>query len=1200
VHRKFRSARPTAVSGKLLLVLTALVWSHSWARAVDVPAPGDNLAAGFVQPPPEARPWVYWFWLNGNITRAGVTADLEAMQRAGIGGVLIMEVDQGIPPGKLRFASEAWREMFRFVEKESARLGLVIDMNNDAGWCGSGGPWVPPRLAMKKIVWTETSVEGPGRIERTLPAPAAVADWYRDIAVLAVPESVPADTPGARLPDIGAKAFFKRGPIRPLPHDFRPPPTAVIPPERIVDLTRRMQPSGRLTWEIPAGKWTILRFGYTPTGRTNHPAPVSGRGLECDKLDPEAMDLHFRNLIGRLAPPAGDAARSALKAVHIDSWEVGTQNWTARFPEEFRKRRGYDILPWLPVITGRIVGAPDQSERFLWDFRQTIAELLYSNYAGRLAELAHAHGMQLTIEAYGDGPFSELPYAGRADSPMGEFWVGGGAMRTLKAMASAGHVYGRRIIGAEAFTAAPGHGRWTNHPFSLKALGDQAFCMGINRFVIHRYAMQPWPERPDRKPGMTMGPWGVHYERTNTWWGVSGPWHTYLARCQFLLRRGLFVADVCLLQPEGAPAGASSLSLSGYDYDACPAEVILTRMSVQNGRFVLPDGMGYRLLVLPRTAAMTPGLLGRLRDLVAAGGAVLGEPPTHAPGLTDYPRCDGQVRSLAAELWGNCDGRSVTERRYGAGRVFRGIRPEEALVRLGVPPDFRGPPGVRAIHRRDGDADIYFVANARSAAGTAVCTFRVRGRLPELWRPDTGRMSPAPMFRETKDGTRVLLAFDPCGSVFVVFRKPIASDADPAVAVYQDQRPVLSLLPEGGAIRVVKAMYGVLGDSERTRDVRAGIQQWVDAGRTRFQVAELAQDEDPARGVVKTAVIEYTIDGRHFTVTGRDPDVVVLAPRKYDIRIIEATYGVPGDSRRTRDVREKVQRLVEAGRTNFKVAELARGDDPAYGIVKTVRIRYRVDGREYTVQGTDPEYVFLGPHWTRTLMLQVDDAGRMVLDTTEAGQFEVRFASRRPRRFTVGPLPPAVELTGPWNLRFFPAGSGEPRNVVLDELISWSEHPDEGIRYFSGTAVYTLVFDGPDRSAAAAYRWRLDLGDVRVIARVRLNGQDLGVLWKPPFEVDVTGVLRPGPNRLAVDVTNLWPNRLIGDQHLPEDCKRTPRGNLVEWPRWLLEGRSSPTGRHTFTTWRLWSADDPPLPSGLLGPVRLVAVKRVVLQASRK
>ncbi|MEW6073865.1 MAG: glycosyl hydrolase [Planctomycetota bacterium] len=1078
--------------GAVVLALAACVQSQR--GPADSPA-GDELAAQFRTPPPSARPWVYWFWLNGNITAEGITADLEAMERVGIGGVLIMEVDQGAPVGPVDFVSPKWRELFQHVVAEAGRLGLEVNMNNDAGWNGSGGPWIRPEESMQKVVWTDTDIEGPRRFEGVLPPPEAVAGFYRDIAVLAFPAPGP-----YRIEGIGVKAGYEIGAAAPAATASLEPAMA-IERWRIADLTTRMNEQGGLAWDVPAGKWTIVRFGHTSTGVVNAPAPASGRGFECDKLSRAGIEANFAGLMAKLIADAGPAAGQALAATHIDSWENGAQNWTTRMREEFQARRGYDLVAFLPVFTGRVVDGLEVSERFLWDLRQTISDLILENYAGRMRELARAHGLRLSIEAY-VAPCDELAYAGRCDEPMGEFWTpSGGMIETLKEMASSAHTYGRPIVGAEAFTAG-GSERWLLHPASLKALGDRAFCDGINRFVFHRYAMQPWL---DRRPGMTMGPWGQHYERTQTWWDWTPGWHEYLARSQHMLRQGLFVADLCYLQPEAAPQGLVGHARQPYDYDHCPAEVVRTRMAVEDGRIVLPDGMSYRLLVLPETRIMTPALLGRIAELVAAGATVVGPKPLRSPSLEDYPRCDQKVERIAGELYGNCDGESITEHRFGKGRVVWGIAPEEVLARDGVPPDFAGPPTWRAIHRATRDADIYFVANQESTPVRAACTFRGRGKDPELWWPESGRIEPAPSAVEEDGVTRVLLSLGPVESVFVVFRARRDPRTDPVVAVRRDGEPLWSMHDRPARPIVRSARYGVLDDPARTRDVTAKAQALVDGGELSFPVARLAEGDDPAYGIVKTVVIEVELDGRRQTVTGTDPETIRVAPP-----------AEPGEQ-----------------------VELRRGTD-----------------------------------------------GRLSLEASRPGRYTLALASGTERELVVPGLPAPRTVEGPWQVRF-PAGSGAPAEIVLERLISLAESADPGVRYFSGAASYATTIEVPAEMLASERRLHLDLGRVEVMAGVTLNGRRLGTWWKLPFRVDITAAARAGTNALEVTVVNLWPNRMIGDEVLPEDSDRNPDGTLRSWPAWLQAGEPSPTGRFTFTTWRLWAKDAALLPSGLIGPVTL-------------
>jgi alpha-L-rhamnosidase len=962
-----------------------------FAPLVPASAQSPDLAQGFKQPPHSARPWVYWFVMDGNQTKEGITADFEGLKRVGIGGVIFMEVDVGVPRGPVEFMSPRWREMFKHANAEAARLGLTITMPASPGWTGSGGPWVKPEQSMQKLVASETAVAGPGHVEVTLTQPPTAAGFYRDVAVLAFP------TPEgqARIPDIAEKAVYRRGhfssepgvkAMLPQPASFSTlPKEQVIAAGAIVDLSSQLDPRGKFAWDVPAGRWTILRFGHTSTGANTRPAPAPGLGLECDKLDKGALDAHFHDFLGKIVADLGPLTGKSLVSLHIDSWEMGPQNWTARFPDEFRRRRGYEIVRYLPVMTGRVVESLEVSERFLWDVRQTILELISENHAQHLADLAHQNGLGLSIEPYDGTPCDDMTYGARADVPMGEFWYD-----TFKTWfscteaASIAHTYGRRVVQAEAFTCASDE-RWLAHPALLKTLGDWAFCEGINRFVFHRYAHQPWL---DRVPGMTMGPYGIHYDRTQTWFEMSRAWNDYLSRCQFLLQQGLFVADAAFLKSEASPQVFVAPALVtpgdppghvGYRFDAVNPEVVLSRMDVQDGRLVLPDGMSYRLLVLTDSPTMTPALARKVATLVKGGAVVLGNRPVRAPGLSGYPGCDAEVKRLADALWGVDAGASgAGERRVGKGRVIWGKTPEQVLPEIAGPPDFEAAPwdalseGFRYIHRRTRDADIYFVASRdEKSVQTAAGVFRADGQ-PELWDPETGTSRVLPQFSRTADGrTAVPLRFEPAQGYFVVFRKN-GADCGP------------------------------------------------------------------------------TAETRNF----------------------------------------------------------------------------------------------------------VD-------------------------------LKPVVEVAGPWELSF-PPGWEAPASVTLDHLVSWSEHPDAGVAHFSGTATYhktlrvTAALIAKDRSLS------LDLGNVQVMAEVALNGRDLGIVWKAPYRVDLSGAVKPGDNDLVVKVVNLWPNRLIADARKPADTPRSADGMSTSWPAWLLEGKPSPTGRLTFAAWNPWKADAKLLPSGLIGPVRLL------------
>ncbi len=1069
-----------------------------------------DLAPGFRHPPARARPHTWWHWMNGNITREGITADLEAMSRIGLGGAQIFNVSEAIPEGPVGYMSPEWRALVKHAVQEADRLGIELCMHNCAGWSSSGGPWITPEYAMQIVVTSETRVTGPRKLAEVIPQPETRRAYYQDIAVLAWP--TPADDT-RRIAGIAAKAGHEaRYGLQPSLDEF--PADAIVAPSAIVDLTAGLAAGGRLEWDVPAGDWTIVRFGHTPTGKDNHPSPESGRGLECDKLSRQAMDVHWAGMMGPVIADLGPLAGRVLNNALIDSYEVGPQNWTARFRDEFRARRGYDLLPWLPTLTGRVVESGEASERFLWDFRRTIADLFADNYFGYFAERCRGAGLQMSVEPY-DGPF-ECLLAGRdADIPMGEFWVGGGESSSCKLAASVAHTYGRRIVGAEAFTADPNTGRWQNHPYSLKAIGDLMYCAGINRYIMHRYAHQPWL---DRVPGMTMGQWGTHFERTVTWWDVGGPWVTYLSRCQQMLQQGLFVADVCFFAGEGAPNGAPhhpGLKAAGYDYDACNADVLLRRASVQDGRLALADGMSYRVLVLPDTAFMTPRLLAKIRDLVAQGATVIGPKPSKSPSLTDRANADREVQRLANEVWGDCDGVAVKEHTLGAGRVVWGRAPAEVLAATGSGPDCAfapgggTPPKMAWIHRVAEGTDIYFVSNQKPYAIDVQCTFRIAGRRPELWYADTGAMELAPVWSEASGRTTVPIRFDPAGSVFVVFRRP-SQGAEHAV----------SLRPPGAP------------------------------------------------------------------PTPAGPPKIEIHAAWY-----EAIDGAGGA-----DVTEKVRSLVAAGETTIPANNGTFGD-PAYMHVKRLRVEYSLNGQRQSRAADENAAVELveerGDAGPPPFRLALNERGQAVLDSFVPGTFRLGMARGPAVEATIGPVAPPVQIAGPWTVTF-PPHLGAPPSITLDRLVSWTEHADAGVQYFSGTGAYSATFELADAPAPGTVL-ELDLGRVACIAEVRVNDRDLGIWWKPPFAADVTSIVRRGRNTLSVRVTNLWVNRLIGDEQLPEDVEWNGKP-LKQWPEWLTSGAPRPApGRVTFTTWRHYTRESPLLESGLLGPVTLRTGQRVTV-----
>jgi hypothetical protein len=1110
-------------------------------------APADELERSFALPPDDARPWVYWYFMDGNLSREGMTADLESMKQAGIGGALFLEVNVGVPRGPVEFMSPSWRELLKHAVAEADRLGLEFALGAGPGWTGSGGPWVPAEQSMQHLVASETTASGPSRFDGVLPRPQprqpffgegtltselrrAWQDFYRDVAVLAFP------TPrgDSRLADIDEKALYQRAPYSSQPgvKPFLPAPARHIdvPAEqgvardRIVELTGQLSPEGRLAWDVPPGNWTILRLGRTCTGQTTRPAPLPGLGFECDKFDAAALDTHFEaffeTLMKTVQPPRNPGR--GLTTLHFDSWEMSSQNWSADFRNQFQRRRGYDPLHFLPTMTGLVVDSVEVSERFLWDLRQTAQELVVENHALRLKALGRRHGLQLSIEPYDMNPCADLTLGSPADIPQCEFWSKGYGFDTqyscLEAV-SIGHTMGRPIVAAEAFTAAPGED-WRLYPGALKLQTDWAFCLGINRLIFHTFAHQP---EANRWPGMTMGPYGVHWQRTQTWWDMSSAYHAYLARCQHLLRRGLPVADILYLAPEGAPhvfrppGSALRGDLSdrrGYNFDGCAPDTLIQRASVKDGRIVFPDGMSYRVLVLPRFDTMTPELLGKIKQLADDGATVIGAPPHKSPSLSDYPQCDEQVARLAAEIWD----------RDGDGQVIRDIIDEPSAT-------------ARANPLTDAKWIWHDEGNPAAAAPVGIRYFRRSVVL------DAARAI---------ESARVAMTADNSFEVFINGRS--AGTGDNFHRVYETD--VTELLRPGENVLTVTAgnggeqpnPAGLIGTL--TVEFHDGVPLAVPTDGRWHSAPAVNGSWSSARELGPADMSPWRLP----TVPPQTPDIY---PSYAQTAEVLSRLGVPPDFEADGPVRYTHRR---------------DGEVDIYFLGNTQSQPLSANGR-FRVTGRRPEWWDAATGRRRALpqFTEADGVTTVPLAFAPAQSGFVVF--RDPASATTSgnaknfaSLSPVFEVAGAWDVSFDPNWGG-PATVRFERLEDWTKRPEPGIRNYSGTATYRRVFDlDAERLARTRRECYLDVGDVQVMASVRLNGRDLGVAWCAPWQVEIpAGLLRDRGNELEIRVANLWLNRLIGDAGLP------------------------PEQRRTWTTRNSFHKETPRVPSGLLGPVQILA-----------
>ena len=787
------------------------------------------LKEGFLNPPDSAKPGVYWYFMDGNMSKAGMTKDLESMKIAGIANVLFLEVNVGVPQGPVDFLSAEWQDLFKHAVSECERLGIRMTLGIGPGWTGSGGPWVAPAESMQHLVSSTLQVSGgdKGILKLPLPLPKRPYfgegsftselkkkwdDFYKDVAVLAFP------TPGqsGKIDNIDEKALYYREPYSSKPgvkpflpsfSEYADTPAADIQKDKIIDLTDKLQPDGTLNWVVPQGNWTIMRFGSRNNGAVTRPAPIQGLGFESDKFDTIALDHHLDAYVGKILKASGyphAPAAGGLKMLHMDSWEMGAQNWTAQFRQEFIKRRGYDPLPFYPVYSGNIVENRSISERFLWDLRQTSQELVLAYHAAQVKKYAHTLGLGLSIEPYDLNPTADLELGLIADIPMGEFWSKGYGFHTSFSIieaASLAHTMGVPVVQAEAFTAdAPE--AWKQHPGSMKDQGDWAFAAGVNRFFYHTFEHKPFDD--SLRPGMNMGPYGVHWDRMQTWWPMADAYHRYVARCQFLLQQGRTVADILYLAPEGAPhvflpppSAMDGDTLipdrKGYNFDGC-APGQLMQASVVNNQIVFPGGATYRLLVLPAVETMTPALLEKIRSLVEAGAVVIGAPPKRSASLSGYPQCDQKVQEIAKQLWGSMDVPATqSEHVYGKGKISWGgnlAHPDKGslypdyeltagiLQSRGVKKDFESPGSLRYTHRTTKDGEIYFVANRTDQKVQASCIFNTTNGTPECWDPLTGKTRALPEFSAAEGHTTLPLQFDAYQSWFILFSKETRAAPD--------------------------------------------------------------------------------------------------------------------------------------------------------------------------------------------------------------------------------------------------------------------------------------------------------------------------------------------------------------------------------------------------------------------------------------
>ncbi len=739
-----------------------------------------TLEESFLAPPDSARPYTWWHWVNGNVSREGITKDLECMKAVGLGGFVLFDCSVGIPAGPVTYNSAQDHHLRSFAISEAERLGLDAGMNNASGWSSTGGPWVTPEHSMKMVAWSETTVRAgdpspvnlePGKSVLKRSHHTMEVDFYRDIAVLAFPTPKNPEYRIERwtkkaLYDHGAKGIDFIADLRTAPAD------AVIAADSVLDLTDRMDADGNLDWVPDSGEWTVMRFGFRSTGAVNRPATSKAKGLEIDKLSRAAVDLHWEKYINQLI--ANAEGREALTTICIDSFEVGMQNWTDDLPQEFNKRRGYELMPMLLCMTGRVIDDTETTERVLWDLRVTVAELMQENYFGYFTEKCHELGLLLQLEPYGSGPFDATATALIGDTVLTEFWQREADRNlwtwTAQIISSGGHLSGNPIAGAEAFTSMKAD--WTAYPGLLKQWGDRAFARGINRYYFHTFAHQPFHDSV--QPGMTFGPFGGNFHRNNTWFPKSRDWMDYIARCQFLMQSGSYQADVLVLY--GDERGFNSFiagnepvdmnEIPGFSFDL-GGMASLNDLSVDNDGVIRVTHKGkrlqtgYQVLLLKRADMMLPERVAKLGKLAEGGAKIFAPKPLRSPSYQNHTKADAELKKMVEKYW-------------DSGLIQTPDAFEATVAQL--QPDCVVPENIFFNHHAIGSDDFYFLSNQTGNEREVVATFRIQGKQPELWNPVTGKTQQARNWKALDDGrTEVRFNMPTAGSLFVAFRESTSS-----------------------------------------------------------------------------------------------------------------------------------------------------------------------------------------------------------------------------------------------------------------------------------------------------------------------------------------------------------------------------------------------------------------------------------------
>lgn len=753
-----------------VLALTILLFTEGTNKS---PAK-EKLEDHFINPPVDSRPLAFWDWLNGYVDTARMVYELEQMKSKGMQGAFIWDVGALSDPGKMIPAGPAFLgdqsvENMSLALKTAKRLGLNLGLFASSSW-NAGGPWMGDADASKELLIAKQVVTGPSTQRILIGRPENskgknIAKIVSLITSVAIPHSESNE----------------------IDYTLNKP----------ITLDNYTLADKYIEWKVPEGIWDVLSFFMCNTGQNLEVPSPNSNGLIIDHLSKRATKIYFDSILTKLAKGRAD---NQFKYFELDSYEVWYANdWTPGFVTEFISRYKYDPIPFLPLLEGYRSKDSIVGERFREDFGRLVSDLIIENHYAQSVDIAHRNGCKMFIEA-GHGGYARvdpLKALGNSDVPMGEFWNRKQHWVTKEA-ASAAHIYGKKVVAAESLT---GWQNWQNGPSDFKQLIDIAFCEGLNQVVFHTFAHNP---EIAGKPGFAYHA-GEHFNVNTSWWEMVKPFMDYISRSSYLLRQGNFVGDVCLYYGDQAPnlvppdrldpnitplyddnhclhcgqlKSINPGKLPGYDYDYMNADIIMKSLKVEKGRFVLPSGQSYRVMLIPDKDKISLDVLKKLDTLVYNGAIIVGRKPQTATSLKNYPACDHEVKSIANNMWGDCDGKMILSHKYGKGMIYWGKTVKQVLEEIGIVPDMdvmgvENTDGhIDYLHRQTKAEEIYFVSNSKPKQEKVTCIFRVnKNMVPELWDATTGQVQHKVKYLKVENGISIDFVMDPVGSRFVVFKK---------------------------------------------------------------------------------------------------------------------------------------------------------------------------------------------------------------------------------------------------------------------------------------------------------------------------------------------------------------------------------------------------------------------------------------------